>query len=234
MVGDTPSPNGSKTGSPIKRKVEDPKSAEEINLTATIKMLIDSQRETLKLLVEEKLKGNGTLTEEEKMDVEDQRIKEVELGKLEDLNGNAAIACGDWMHRIKPVICNLSRRAKQYWLLDEKIVSERYKSHLLMTPIEKLTKEIKDHEEADKEVYAKIKSIIHEMILKAIPKEIATEATQKRFEEPINLMLLIMIKYQPGSRKEKEAILQQIGSPEAGWTEEKALANLKLWKRKID
>ena len=66
MVVDTPSPKGSKTGSPIKRKVEDPKSAEEINLTATIKMLIDSQRETLKLLVEEKIKGNGSLTEDEK------------------------------------------------------------------------------------------------------------------------------------------------------------------------
>ena len=136
--------------------------------------------------------------------------------------------------QLKPVICNLSRRAKKYWLLVEKIVSERYKSHLMMAPIEKLMKEVKDHEEADKEEYAKVKTIIHEIILKAIPKEIATEATQKRFEEPINLMLLIMIKYQPGSRKETEAILQQIGSPEVGWTEDKALTNLKLWKRKID
>ena len=59
------------------------------------------------------------------MDAEDQRIEEVELGKLEELNENAAIARGDWMHRIKPVICNLSRRAKKYWLLVEKIVNER-------------------------------------------------------------------------------------------------------------
>ena len=102
-----------------------------------------------------------------------------------------------------------------------------------MTPIEKLTKEIKDHEEADKEEYAKVRTIIHEMILKAIPKEVATDATQRRFEEPIKVTLLIMIKYQPGSRKEKEAILNQIGSPEVGWTEDKALANLKLWKQRL-
>ena len=120
VVVNTPSPKGSRTGSPTKGKAEDPKSAEEINLTATIKTLTDSQRETLKLIDEEKLKGNGTLTEEEKMDVEDQRIKEVELGKLEELNENAAIACGDWMHRIKPVNCNLSRRARTYWLLVER------------------------------------------------------------------------------------------------------------------
>ena len=80
---------------------------------------------------------------------------------------------------------------------------------ILLTPIEKLTKEVKDHEEADKEENAKAKATIHEMILKAIPKEIATEATQRRFDEPIKLMLLITIKYQAGSRQEKEAILNQ-------------------------
>jgi hypothetical protein len=46
-------------------------------------------------------------------------------------------------------------------------------------------------------------------------------------------MLFLMIMYQPGSRKEREVILQQIGSPEAGWNEESALTNLRLWKRRI-
>ena len=49
------------------------------------------------------------------------------------------------------------------------------------------------------------------MILKAIPKEIVTEAIQKRYKDPIQVMLLIMIKYQPGSRREREVILNQIG-----------------------
>ena len=43
-----------------------------------------------------------------------------------------------------------------------------------------------------------------------------------------------MIKYQPWSRKEREVILNLIGFPEAGWSEEKALTNLRLWKRKIE
>ena len=58
--------------------------------------------------------NKGTMTEEEKLDQEDQRIKEVELGKLEELNENASIACGDWIHRKRPMICNLSKRAKKY------------------------------------------------------------------------------------------------------------------------
>ena len=43
------------------------------------------------------------MTEEEKLDQEDQRIKEAELGKLEEVNENASIACGDWIHKIRPV-----------------------------------------------------------------------------------------------------------------------------------
>ena len=97
-------------------------------------------------------KGNNGMIEEEKLDQEDQRIKEVELGKLEELNENAFIACGDWSHRIRPVICYLSKRAKTYWTLVEKIVNQRYKDRLLLSPVEKLSKEVKDHE-ADKEEF---------------------------------------------------------------------------------
>jgi len=174
------------------------------------------------------------MNEEEKLDQEDQRIKEVELGKLDELNENASISCGDWIHRIRPVICNLSRRAKMYWTLVAKVVNERYKDHLLLSPVEKLNREFKDHEEADKEEFSRVKAVIHEMILNALPKEMVTEAIQKRHKDPIQVMLLIMIKYQPGSRKEREVILNQIGYPEVGWTEEKALMNLRLWKRKIE
>ena len=161
------------------------------------------------------------MTEKEKLDQEDQRIKEVELGKLEELNENASIACGDWIHRIRPVICNLSKRAKTYWTLVEKIVSQRYKDHLLLSPVEELNKEVKDYEKADKEEFSRVKAIINEMILKAIPKDIVTEAIQERYKDPIQAMLLIMVKYQPGSRKEKEVILNEIGYPDVGWTEEK-------------
>ena len=74
-------------------------------------MLMENHRQTLEALV-----GNnkGAMTEEEKLDQEDQRIKEVELGRLEELNESASIACGDWIHRIRPVMCNLSKRAQKY------------------------------------------------------------------------------------------------------------------------
>jgi hypothetical protein len=132
------------------------------------------------------------------------------------------------------VICNLPKRAKEYWTLVKEIVNERYKEHLMLSPVEKLSKEFTDHAEAAIEDFARVKAIIHEKILKALPKEIVTEAIQKRYKDPIQVMLLIMIKYQPGSGKEREVILNQIGYPEVGWNEEKAFTNLRLWKRKIE
>ena len=53
--------------------------------------------------------------EEEKLDQEDQRIKPVDLEKLEEpTEESAAIVCGDWAYRIRPVIKNLSKRASKY------------------------------------------------------------------------------------------------------------------------
>ena len=46
----------------------------------------------------------------------------------------------------------------------------------MLSPVEKLNKEHKEHDEADKEEFARVKAIIHEMILKALPREIVTEA----------------------------------------------------------
>ena len=46
---------------------------------------------------------------------EDQRMKVVELEELpSQLDGNAAVKCGDWIHRITPTISNLSRKANTY------------------------------------------------------------------------------------------------------------------------
>jgi hypothetical protein len=113
-------------------------------------------------------------------------------------------------------------------------VEERYKKFLGSKPVEKLTLEFKEDEELDKEEYSKVKATIQEMIMKALPKGLKTEAIQKRCATPQAVMLMIMVKYQPGTRKEKEALLEQIQNPESCYNQEKALNNLKMWKRRIE
>jgi hypothetical protein len=73
-------------------------------------MLMENHRQTLEVHMRN---NKGTLTEDEKLDQEDQRIKEVELGRLDEVNENASIACGDWLHRVRPVICNLSKKGQK-------------------------------------------------------------------------------------------------------------------------
>ena len=73
----------------------------------------------------------------------------------------------------------------------------------ILKPLEKLTLKFKEDEELSKQEYSKVKAVIKEMIMKAIPKMLMNEAVQKRYEEPEDIILMIMVKYQPGTKKEK-------------------------------
>jgi len=105
-------------------------------------------------------------------------------------------------------------RSSKYWTKLEEVVEEKYKRFLKLTPTERLKLEPMKDPELCKDEYSKVEAIIMEMILKSIPLDLATEATQKRLDEPTEVTLMIMTKYQPGSRKEKEMLLQQTTNPE--------------------
>ena len=68
----------------------------------------------------------------------------------------------------------------RYWTRLEEVVEERYQTFLMSKPVEKLKLEFKEDEELSKEEYSKVKSVIQEMIMKALPKGLMTEAVQKR------------------------------------------------------
>jgi hypothetical protein len=172
-------------------------------VSGALKLVLEENQKTLELLMNAN-KGKGK-SEQEKLDQEDQRIMEVTLEKLnEPTEESAAIVCGDWLYRIRPVIKNLSKRSAKYWTRLESIVEDRYKNFLCSKPLEKLTLKFKEDEELGKQEYSKVKAVIKEMIMKAIPTILMTEAVQKRYEEPEDLILMIMVKYQPGTKKEKE------------------------------
>ena len=91
-------------------------------------MVIESNQRTVELLLKASMDRGSS--DEERLDQEDQRIKVVDLDQLEEpTEENAAITCGDWMYRIRPVIKNLSKRSAKYWTQVEKVVNERYKIH---------------------------------------------------------------------------------------------------------
>ena len=108
-------------------------------------MVMEQQQKTKDL--------SSALIEADKLDQDDQRIKVVELNKLGDsTEGNSSIACGDWIHRIKPAISNLSKRSTQYWKIVERAVEERYQKYLVSSPIDRLHTEYKADEEEKKSI----------------------------------------------------------------------------------
>ena len=62
--------------------------------------------------------------------------------------------------------------------------------------------------------FAKVQTVIAEMLLKSMPKDLTAEAITKRLEDRMKILLMVMIKYQPGGRREREALLSQITQPE--------------------
>ena len=75
------------------------------------------------------------------------------------------------------------------------VVEERYKMYLASSPVERLKLNFKETEEASKDEYSKVKAIINEMLLKAIPKDLVTEAAQRRHDDPTKVTLMVMRKY---------------------------------------
>ena len=216
-------------------KKEDPKKEGDVSNRELIKMMMYHQTKTLETVmkattvVKEKLKGD-------QLDwLEDQKIRPTALEELPEISeGNSSIKCGDWIHRITPTMKNLSRRAGEFWQKSLDIVKDRYQKYLEASAIERLNLEFQEHEVEESKDYEKVRAVTMEMLLKAMPKDLAAEAITKRLDNPLKVLLLIMIKYQPGSRKEREAILNQITNPEACWTDDKALEGLRTWKRRLE
>ena len=77
--------------------------------------------------------GNNALTEEEKLDQEDQRIKIIDLGTLEELTeGNASVACGELASQNKASNLQLVQKSKT--ILDTRGKKGCRKVQRLLTP----------------------------------------------------------------------------------------------------
>jgi hypothetical protein len=207
---------------------------DELSTKELLMMMMEHNERTLEKVLKSKSSEGKEGGDDQRDWREDMKIKPVTLEVLEEASeGNSSIKCGDWLYRISPSITNLSRRTNEFWTKGMEVVKLRYEDYLKATPIERLTLEFPVEDIEVNPVYEKTRSTITEMILKAIPKDLASEATTKRLDNPLKILLLIMIKYQPGGRKEREAILKDITNPEACWYEDKALEAIRTWKRRL-
>jgi hypothetical protein len=214
---------------------EDPKEEEkELSTREMLKIMMNQHEKTLETVLKAKTPESKRTDEVQRDWLEEVKIRPVNLEELEELEdvteGNSSIKCGDWLYRITPSITNLSKKTNEFWTKGKEVVQKRYEDHLKATPIERLSMEFPLEDIEVNPVYEKSRSTITEMLLKAIPKDLAAEAITKRLDNPLKILLLIMVKYQPGGRKEREAILNQITNPEVCWYEDKGLEAIRTWK----
>jgi len=234
---------GSSTFSVIPNEASPKGNDDSISTRELLKIMFQQHEKTLERVLnattptkdEAKKMESRQEKEELILKMEDQRIKALELEELGEVTeGNSSIKCGDWLHRITPTINNLSKRAGEFWKEGLELVSRRYQAYLEATPLQRLEMEHIEEEIEVDEKYAKVRSVLTEMLLKAIPKSISAEAITKRLENPLQILLLVIVKYQPGGRREREAVLSQITNPEVCWSEDKALEGIRTWKRRIE
>ena len=204
-----------------------------------LEMMMQHQERTLEKIIAATSQKEKTNANEKDRDwLEESKLRSVDIEELEDLTetsikGTSSIKFGDWLHRITPTLKNLSRKADVYWKSCVENTQGRYQKYLLSTPRERLELKFEEDELEASEEYQKVRNVITETLLKAIPKELANEAITKRFETPEKILLFIMTKYQPGGKKERESSLRMIIEPEAKTNEAEALEGLKTWQRRL-
>jgi hypothetical protein len=128
-----------------KDQVTNPRKDEEsqdLTVKDLLKMMMQQHDATLKTF--ERITNPEKATDEDKREWQEEvKVRPITLEVLgEASEGNAAIKCGDWIHRITPQIVNLSRRTNEFWIRSLEVVKNRYEEHLKCSPIERFPKRI--------------------------------------------------------------------------------------------
>ena len=107
-----------------------------------LKMMMEQREKTLETVLKASSPDKKKTDESQRDWLDDSKIRPVELEALGEVSeGNSAIRCGDWLHRITPAIANLPRRSNEFWTKGLEVVQQRYEELLMATPIERLSKE---------------------------------------------------------------------------------------------
>ena len=69
------------------------------------------------------------------------------------------------MHRIRPILKNLSKRSNIYWTRLEEVIEEGYKKFLSSKSIDRVNFKLTKDEKLEKEEYSKVKATIREMLM---------------------------------------------------------------------
>ena len=181
--------------------------------------------ESMQQLIKERESGRGG------SDVEQVKTT-VDLPRLPEWNHETGpIDLGDWLATIDPFMEDLSDTAEVWWKLLRKEAMVWYEEHMALSPLDRLTHEIKPSKELANPKWSRLERRAAGLLMAAVPTPIREEVVSTRSVTAMGILTRLCTVYQPGGLAEKALILTSLESPKEESTIVGAVQSLRRWIR---
>ena len=155
----------------------------------------------------------------------------ITLPKLVDPGSkHSALHAGDWIAQVKPLIPDVSSRAGEWW---DKVVEETMRCYMRWfeaPPLQRLHI-LPPRDEDLPRGFERLVQRVTNMMLAAVPETVRGELIATRQLSPQGIFFKILKVYQPGGLQERSTTLAALTVSREVGTAQKAVEELRLWKR---
>ena len=158
-------------------------------------------------------------------------LRNLELPKLP--SDASALAFGDWLTIIEPLMSDISTTSSAWWRLTLTAATKTYDDWVVASPLQRLRLRASCPEGVAKWPRTEQRAVT--MVLSAMPEDLRRECISSRRMSTCELMYKLLVTYQPGGPQERALLLRDLvedhlgGNPGAG----DVLQALRLWRRHL-
>ena len=147
---------------------------------------------------------------------------------------HAALRCADWVHKIQPLLHDLSPKAYLWWNRVMEEAREAYRLWLAATPLERLSIQGIPSEYLRAERFLRLESRGLAMLSKAVPQAVYDNALSIRNTTCVGILFLVLKAYQPGGLHERTELLKGLTALSESGTASQGVSTLQQWFRHLE
>ena len=156
-------------------------------------------------------------------------LRHLELPTLQPPGGDGgALAFGDWLAVVTPIMLDVSGSAQQWWVDVVKTAEDTYLTWLHAAPLARLRLR---PEELNNPQFARVEKRGVSMLLAAIPDSLRRDLISTRTLSTTSILYKLFITYQPGGSAERGFLLKQLTETKPGSAISEIVGSIKLWRR---
>ena len=138
---------------------------------------------------------------------------------------------GDWLLLVEPIVSDLSITANEWWKAIVKAAEEWYRSHISMSPLERVKHDTEPPKHIVEERWQRVERRTSAMLLQAVPQVVRDELVSARRMGVFGILTYLMTSYCPGGVSEKQMLLRNLEEPPEIGSVSDAPAALRKWMR---